>query len=284
MDLSFNQLASLPTSVFDGLSNLQRLILHSNRLAEFKAETVRGLTELGSLQLQNNPISSTETPTLSELRQVAGAAGEIDFGKPDDPEIVVRAEPTELEIAEGESATFELELQLGIVDPFQINAKSDNTDVALKPNRAWFGPEEWGEMPREITVSVAQDDDALDETATISYVFAMGTEPPGIETIKIEIKINDDDAAPITGICDRTQQVRDQILSQTSGISDCAEITPVHLKAITRLDLSEKGITTLQSRDFAGLTSLFELYLSGNQLASLPDSRTWRHCIYTTIS
>ena len=77
--------------------------------------------------------------------------------------------------------------------------------------------------------------------------------------------------AQTAGICGRTQQVRDAIVSSVSGITDCADITATHLRNITgTLNLLSRNITTLQAGDFAGLTALTGLWLQNNRLSSLP--------------
>ena len=74
-----------------------------------------------------------------------------------------------------------------------------------------------------------------------------------------------------TGICDRTPQVRDAILAKLSGVTDCAAVTAAHLAGITgTLNLSDKSIASLKAGDFAGLTGLTGLSLSGNELTELP--------------
>ena len=73
-----------------------------------------------------------------------------------------------------------------------------------------------------------------------------------------------------TGICDRTQQVQDEILARISGVDDCALVTSSHLASIIRLDLESKSITSLKAGDFAGLSSLNRLQLYGNSLTTLP--------------
>ena len=82
------------------------------------------------------------------------------------------------------------------------------------------------------------------------------------------------EAGPVTptpGICGRTQQVRDAILDEVTGVTDCNEVTVANLAAITgTLDLEDEGITSLQSGDFAGLTALDRLYLPDNDFSSLP--------------
>ena len=73
------------------------------------------------------------------------------------------------------------------------------------------------------------------------------------------------------GICDRTPQVRDAIVTVVPGVSTCGEVTKAHLTSdITSLFLNDQGITTLQADDFEDLTSFTELRLYDNQLTTLP--------------
>ncbi len=74
------------------------------------------------------------------------------------------------------------------------------------------------------------------------------------------------------GICGRTAVVRDAILAEIAGATDCSEVTAVHLANLQpRLTLHNEGITSLHAGDFAGLASLQSLWLHDNLLTSLPD-------------
>ena len=89
----------------------------------------------------------------------------------------------------------------------------------------------------------------------------------------------EEEAGPVTptpGICDRTQKIQEVILAELSGVDDCAAVTVANLDSITMfgafgLSTANQGITSLQKGDFAGLTSLTILNLSGNTLTSLPE-------------
>ena len=84
------------------------------------------------------------------------------------------------------------------------------------------------------------------------------------------------------GICDRTERVRDNIISLLNaqdlgslGIKDCSEVTDEHLTRIRFLDLTGGGlgqkITSLKSGDFEGLSRMTELGLEHNSLSELPE-------------
>ena len=71
------------------------------------------------------------------------------------------------------------------------------------------------------------------------------------------------------GVCDRTSQIRDEIVEATEH-NDCALVTSADLDSIRSLDLSGEGIRELRAGDFDGLSSLRYLYLQNNQLTILP--------------
>ena len=82
-------------------------------------------------------------------------------------------------------------------------------------------------------------------------------------------------AQSTVGVCDRTPQVRDALLAgvrrNDDAVTDCSLVTSAHLEALTgTVDLSSMRITGLESGDFAGLTNLVSLFLSGNALTELP--------------
>ncbi len=70
-------------------------------------------------------------------------------------------------------------------------------------------------------------------------------------------------------VCDRTEEVRNEIISQTQG-SDCANVPRNLLRSITDMDLSTRGISALSADDFDDVTGLQTLNLSSNVLTDLP--------------
>ena len=77
------------------------------------------------------------------------------------------------------------------------------------------------------------------------------------------------------GICERTYQVRDALVAAVqandAAVTDCSLVTAAHLAGITGdLELDSQGIEALKPGDFAGLSGLTTLNLTGNALTALP--------------
>ncbi len=102
-----------------------------------------------------------------------------------------------------------------------------------------------------------------DVTFTNSYALTVrASDDSGFTEVTATVRI---------GICDRTAQVREGIVSLISSVSLCESVTEAELTAVTdTFDLTNQTITSLVAIDFAGLGSLKELFLHGNQLSSLP--------------
>ena len=84
------------------------------------------------------------------------------------------------------------------------------------------------------------------------------------------LQAQDPDPAAGLPVCDRTEQVRDAIVSAV-GVSSCAEVTEAHLAEITVLSLAGRDIRTLKTGDFASLSALESLYLNNSPLTELPS-------------
>ncbi len=122
-----------------------------------------------------------------------------------------------------------------------------------------------GDQGKAVKVRVSFTDDAGNwETRTSA------------QTAAVEARSNS------AGICDRTERVRDNIISLLNaqdlgslGIKDCSEVTDEHLTRIRFLDLTGGGlgqkITSLKSGDFEGLSRMTELGLEHNSLSELPE-------------
>ena len=126
-----------------------------------------------------------------------------------------------------------------------------------------------GETTAAIVIDINDDDEI--EPPREAFRVVLEAPPEGAayvlaspEQTTAIVVINDE------GVCDRTPQVRDEIL-RISGVNDCADVTDDHLSRITALSPSDSGIATLKAGDFSGLGNLEWLYLQNNALSTLPS-------------
>ncbi len=106
----------------------------------------------------------------------------------------------------------------------------------------------------------------------IKTVAAMALLVAAVVAVSMAVPPSSTVLAQSSGICNRTQEVRDAILAKLSDVSDCANVTDSHLAGITGdLTLSNKSISALKAGDFQGLSGLEQLYLDTNDLSDLPD-------------
>ena len=144
------------------------------------------------------------------------------------------------------------------------------TEVTPSPTSLTFTTSNW-DTAQTVMVTAGSDADTVNDTVTLTHS-AASTDGnyQGITIDDVTVTVNDDDEDTTAGICGRTEEVRDALVAQIPGVSDCAAVTDANLAAITGpLDLSGQNITALAAGDFAGLTALIELYLNNNKLTTL---------------
>ena len=136
------------------------------------------------------------------------------------------------------------------------------TDVTPTPATLTFTSMNW-ETARTVTVTAGNDADTANDTVSLTHSAAStDSDYSGISIAGVTVTVNDNDTVQPAGICGRTEEVRDEILDEISGVTHCANVTDAHLAAITgTLNLSFKGITALAAGDFDGLTALTSLDL-----------------------
>ena len=87
----------------------------------------------------------------------------------DDDTAGVRVTPTSLSFNEGGTVTYTLQLSTEPAGPVTITpTNGDSGAVSVEPARLTFTPSTW-DTPRTVTVTGLQDDDANDETVSISH-------------------------------------------------------------------------------------------------------------------
>ena len=190
----------------------------------------------------------------------------------------VRVTPTALTVTEedptGDSYTVALATQPTAAVTVTV-AGHAGTAVTPDPTTLTFTTSNWN-TDQTVTVTAGNDADLVNDTVTLTHsAMSADSSYQGITIAGVTVTVTDNDNTA-AGICGRTPAVRDELLrlienNEGTAVA-CADVTATHLAAITRtLNLSGQNIADLKAGDFAGLTSLTDLYLFNNALTTLPD-------------
>ncbi len=235
---------------------LQGLNLNDNLFSTLPTGLFSGLTSLGFLGLIGNhplpaslpaslfaDVPTTTTPTLPTGTTINAAVpttvGNI-------TNLVANGSPQTVDVADKFSDT--------TGDTLTFSIQSDNTTTAtveVSGSIITITPVAIGTTTITVTAT-----DTADQTVTQTFTVSVITAP--------------------TDLCSRTAVVKNEIVLEVSGKTNCADITEAELAGVTGLNFlglspssSLRG-SSLKSGDFAGLTGLTNLRLTSNEITSLP--------------
>ena len=117
----------------------------------------------------------------------------------DDDEAGITVDPTDLTVAEGGSKTYKVALDSNPTANVAVTVKTptDNTDVTASGTLT-FTPDNW-DTEQTVTVSAAQDTDAVDDTATVTHTSASTDSDYNNATIDdVDVTVTDDEDVPVT--------------------------------------------------------------------------------------
>ena len=134
----------------------------------------------------------------------ANAAGRTHSGIAADPNRKVAAlgmrvsAVTPSPVQEGGSGTYTVGLGKQPASDVVINISSDNTDVTVAPAEITFTTGNW-DTPQTVTVRVGEDDDYLDETATLAHSIDDQSSDDAYDPVAdldLTVNVDDDDSPP----------------------------------------------------------------------------------------
>ena len=266
LNLGNNRLTSLPEDSFRESPGLQYLTLDNNQLEVIPEGLFDGLTKLQTLSLESNALTRLPSRAFDRLSDLKS----IDLnGNPLQQELL--HDSFVLSLNEGHQTTYTVRLFSPPEQPVTIEPFSDLEEVTVEPEALAFTADNW-DSPQFVTITAALDDNDEKEVATIRY--RRRDEDPANEfSTFVTVAVQEPETlldCPDSLLHGRTRKVAEVILKAIDAVDDCAEITAEHLNQIKSLSFGGTELSTLNSGDFAGLTSMSTLNLSGNFLSELP--------------
>ena len=274
--LSGQTIASLQSGDFAGLTNLTKLVLENNGLTTLPADIFSSLEKLETLDLSGNELTDLSDQLFSGLTALEGA----DFSgnpasDPADLVLTLSIQITEIqnqfvvEVAQGAPTDLRVSVRItgGTFSESSTTATTTISTGTIRSGPITVIPTHLGVSP-VLIVTTSETFTAFDTT----NAFNGNTGYSGLTIV-----------APVgqefrLGICDRTLQVQNVILSAINNAEPppdpevtCSAVTLAQLARIT-VPLTLSGLTEeLRVGDFEGLSGVTELALLQNGFTSLPD-------------
>ena len=194
--------------------------------------------------------------------------------QPRTPEITISAGTSP--VTEGTAATFTITANPAPATALTVNVDVSETGDVISGTPSSTVTIDANKTTATLTVNTVNDEgDESNSVVTAEVETGTGYTVGSTSSASVTVNDNDTPSPPpppstpgITPVCDRTPQVRDEIVEE-APVSTCSDVTEAHLSAITYLRFYEKGISALQAGDFSGLTALETLDLGNNELSSL---------------
>ena len=202
--------ATVTASVASGeepVDDLTVNLTHSGRAANGTDYTVARLTISSgatSGEAELTVVDDSVVEGTEEIRLIAGADGYRDSAPlsmdlTDDDSAGLSIAPTQLTIAEGSSDSYEVVLTSQPTHEVTVAiARNGDADISLDDQELTFSDSDWNQ-PQRVTVSAAQDADAIDDTATFSHtVGSSDADYNGITVSDVDVTVTDDETAGVS--------------------------------------------------------------------------------------
>ena len=230
----------------------------SNSVITAEVETGTGYT-VGSTSSASVTVNDNDTPSQPPPPP------------PPTPQVTISAGTTP--VTEGTAATFTITASSASTSALTVNVNVSETGDVISGTPSSSVIINANNTTATLTVNTVNDE-ADESNSVITAEVETGTGYTVGSTSSASVTVNDNDTPSIsfppgiTPVCDRTPQVRDEIVN-VAPVRTCGDVTEAHLAAITFFDLSNKLIWALKAGDFSGLTALEYLGLRHNALSSL---------------
>ena len=266
-------------------------LTHSGQAVNGADYTVAALTIKSGATSGEAELSVVDDPVVEgteEIRLIAGAVGYRDSAPlsldlTDDDSAGVSITPTQLAIAEGGSDSYEVVLTSRPSHDVTVSiTHSGDRDIGIDEQELTFTGSDWS-TAQTVMVTAAQDDDAIDDTGTLSHAVAStDADYNGITVSEVVVAATDDETAGVS--------IAPTQLAIAEGGSDSYEVVltsqPSHDVTIT-ISPSGDGDISIHDRELIFTDSDWDTAQTVTVLAlqdddAIDDTGTFSHAVAST--
>ena len=146
--------------------------------------------------IDDNPVTITHIVSGGDYEGVTAADVEVTIIEDDTTGVTISI--TELEVAEGDTGRYTLVLDTEPTADVTVEIQvPEDTEIAVSPLTLTFTADNWN-TPQTVTVTAAQDDDAVaDDPLTLTHAVS-GGDYEGVTAAEVEVTIIEDDTTGVT--------------------------------------------------------------------------------------
>ena len=242
-------------------------------LANAATATLSVTTASDSVDEANSVVTATiSADTGSPVSYSVGTPASAMVTVEDDDSRDVTVSATALPVNEGSTGTYTVVLNSQPTASVTVTpSRTGSTDVTFSPPTLTFTTSTWNTV-QTVTVTAAQDSDAVDDSATISHAVTTGGDYAGVTADSVVVTVDDDETADTTAprVASITRQ--NPTVSPTNADSLTWRVTfSETVSNVNAADFAVSGTTATVTAVAAvsGVTGGYDVTASGGDLASV---------------
>ena len=211
--------------------------------------------------------------TATPATYTAGTPSTATVTVSDDDTRGVTVSPETLRVNEGSTGTYMVVLNSQPTASVTVTPSSDNSDVAVSSTLT-FTTTNWN-TAQAVTVTAAQDSDAVDDAATISHA-VMGGDYGAVTAARVAVTVDDDEVPDTTA--PRVTSIMRQTPASSPTNANSLTWRVTFSEAVSNVDATDFAVSgttaTLTVAAVSGVTGAYDVTASEGNLAGLSATVT----------
>ena len=182
----------------------------------------------------------------------------------DDDTAAVTVNPTTLSVAEGGSSSYTVVLTSQPTGNVTVTpSRTGSSDVTVSSSPLTFTPTNWS-TARTVTVTAAEDTDALNDTATVAHAVS-GADYATVTAASVAVTVADDETvSTVVALSVAPATLSESDGATTVTVTATLNQAPRSVATVLSLSVGESSDTALEGTDYATVSNLL-LTINANQ-------------------